>query len=152
RSGHGLLDRPASARTGCRAVLWLQLVRVLGLPACATKHKVAGTRGNLLTPQRLLRAPAQRELPRRAFPGADDGLGDRLRPVDRRNRLWLQADLLPCAVELRRVDRARKDHADVDAGAFLLLLDASRLEERAEGVLGRAVRRLQRDRAVRQRR
>src|SRR5206468_492297 len=135
-----------------RGVLRLQLLRVLALPAVSQEHEVAGPRRQLLAPERLLRPPAERQLADRMLAAANNRCRKRLRLVDRRHGLRLQADLLTRAVELRRVDRTGKDDADVDTGAFLLLLDAHALEERAEGRLRRAVRGLQRDGAIRQRR
>src|ERR1700751_2488082 len=96
-------------------VLRLELLRVLGLPACAKEHEIAGPWRQLLAPERLLRAPAEGGLARRPLAAADNGFGKRLRLVDRRNRLWLQADLLARAVELRCVDRARQGHGNVEA-------------------------------------
>src|SRR5207237_5876164 len=98
------------------------------------------------------RAPADRELSDRVLHAVQDGFGERLRLVDGRHRLWLVADLLPVAVELRRIDRARQDERDGHLGALLLELDARRLEERATGRLRGAVRGLERDAAVRERR
>src|SRR5262249_50277452 len=74
---------------GVRGGLRLQLLRVLRLPTCAKKNEIADPRGELLAPERLLGAPAERELPRRALTAADDCLGEPLRLGDRRDRPWL---------------------------------------------------------------
>src|SRR5205085_5695449 len=81
----------------------LRLLGVLALPAHAEEHQVAGARRELLAPEELLRAPADRQLAYRVLHAVQDGLGERLGLVDRRHGLRLVADILPVAVELWRV-------------------------------------------------
>lgn len=100
----------------------LGLVRVLSLPAVPPQDEIGGARRELLAPQRLLSAPADGELALGSLATADDGGCDRLRFVDRRYRLRLEADSLARAVELRRIDRTGKHDADVDARTFFLQL------------------------------
>src|SRR6476619_4276182 len=130
----------------------LVLVRVLGLPAHPQQHQVARPRRELLAPHQLLRAPADGQLADRVLAAVEHGVRKGLGLVDRRHRLRLLAELLPVAVELRRVDRRRMDDRDVDAPAGLQQLDPCALEEVAEGGLRRAVAALQRDAAVGERR
>src|SRR5205085_2819247 len=84
----------------------------------------------------------------RLLAGAQHRLRERLRLVDRRNRLRLLAELLAVAVELRRVDRGGVHDGDVDAPTGLLQLDARRLEEVPQRRLRGAVASLQRDAAI----
>src|SRR4051794_32162120 len=129
-----------------------RLAGVLAFPAHAEEHLVAQARRELLAPEELLGAPAYGQLADRVLRAVQDCVRERLGLVDRRHRLRLVADLLAAAVELRRVDRARQDAADVDARPVLLELGARRLQERPQRRLRRAVRRLERDPAIRERR
>src|SRR5205823_1722737 len=129
----------------------LRLAGVLALPAHPAQHEVAGARRDLLSPEELLCAPADRQLAYRALAAMEDGGRERLGLVDGRHRLRLLADLLTIALELRRVDRSGKDDGDGDVPVRLLNLDARRLEERTQGGLRRAVPALQRDAAIRER-
>src|SRR5581483_9903920 len=101
---------------------------VLGLPAVPQQDQVAGARRELLAPEELLGAPADRKLAHGPLEAVDDRLRERLGLVDRRHRLRLVADVLPRHVELRRVDRARQDDADIDGDAVLAMLDTRGLE------------------------
>src|SRR3954471_7855326 len=92
----------------------LRPTRVLAFPAHAPEHPVAGAWRELLAPQELLRAPADRKLADRVLATMQDRLRVRLRLVDRRHRLRLVADALARAVELGCVDRAGQDERDVD--------------------------------------
>ena len=103
-----------------RRVDRLGLVRVLSLPAVSPQDEIGGARRELLSPQRLLSAPADGELTLGPLATAHDGGRERLRFVDRRYRLRLEADPLARSVELRRIDRTGKHDADVDARTFSL--------------------------------
>jgi hypothetical protein len=82
------------AEEAVRRVGRFELARVLAFPAGPHQHEVSGARRELLTPEELLRAPAERELADRALAAAHDRFGERLGLIDRRDRLRLVADLL----------------------------------------------------------
>src|SRR5947209_2344097 len=64
----------------------LRLAGVLALPAHPKQHQVAGARRQLLTPEELLRAPADRKLADRVLHAVQDGFRERLGLVDGRDR------------------------------------------------------------------
>src|SRR5436190_6869775 len=129
----------------------LRLAGVLALPAVSEQDEITRARRELLSPEELLRAPAHRQLAHRVLHAEERCLRVRLGLVDRRDRLRLVADLLPVAVELRRVDRTGEDHGDRHVPTLLLHLDPRGLEEGPPPRLRSAVRALERDPAVRER-
>ena len=72
--------------------------------------------------------------------------------VDRRHRLGMPWQLCPAPLELGRIERGQVHHRHVDSAAVVEQLGPQRLGEALERVLGGAVRGLQRDAAVRERR
>src|SRR3954452_23067959 len=120
----------------------------LVLPAAAAEDPVPGSWGQLLAPEQLLRAPADRQLANRVLGAMEHRVRIELRLVDGRHRLGLLAHLLAIPVELGRVGRSWKHERDSHVMAMLLQLDASRLEEGAARGLRRAVRGLKRDPAI----
>src|SRR5690349_21786381 len=78
----------------------LELLGVLAAPPVPQQDQVAGPRRELLAPEQLLRAPADRKLTDRPLAAVENRVGERLGLVDRRHGLWLETHLLPSPVEL----------------------------------------------------
>ena len=89
-------------------------------------------------------------------PGVLGGPRDRARGdlglVDRRHGLRVAVQVGADPAELRRVEAGQLDEGDAHLRAVVEQLDAQRVQEALERVLGAAVARLQRDPAARQRR
>ena len=92
---------------------------------------------------------AEHHLRARPHGDLDERAGHRLGRVGVRRDAREPARAARRAGEQRRVDRAGVDHRDAHAGALLALLDAQRVEEPAQGVLGGGVRRPRRQRHAR---
>ena len=105
---------PAAARRGCRASRSASARRSSGPSSrsAAARGRRAAARAS--GPRGASGRPSRRAARGPALEAVEDGAGERLRLVDRRDRLRLEADLLAAAVELGRVDRAGEDQRDVD--------------------------------------
>ena len=110
------------------------------------------TRDEFVSPDRQAGGPADVELTRTSFGGPDDGVRGNLWLIDRRDRLGAARETAQHPVELRGVERGKLHHRDLHRAAIVQKLTAQGFTESLDRVLCRAVRRLQRNAAIGQRR
>lgn len=127
-------------------------VRLLRLEAGPREIPVGEAGRDLVPDDRLDRRSADVELSLAVVGGPRDRARGDLRLVDRRNRLGLVRKAALHPVELGRVECRHLQHHDAHVAAVVEQLGAQRVHEPLDRVLGRAVRGLERDTPVGERR
>src|SRR5215203_2149229 len=130
----------------------LGLVALLAVEADAAEVAVEGARCEGVGDDGLRSPPPYVQLPPRMLRRPDDGLRRDLGLEDGAERLGLTRHVAADPAELRRVDRGQIHHADLYATLVVQQLRPQRVVKALHGVLGRTVRRLQRNAAIRERR
>ena len=135
-----------------RRVAVERLVGLLAVDRRPGQVALGQPRRQLVADDRVDGGEADVQLAPAVVGGPVDRAGRDLGLEDRRHRLRVARHLAQAVVELRRVQPGQLDHRHVHLAAAVAQLAAQRLLKALDRVLGAAVRRLQRDAAVGQRR
>ena len=128
------------------------LLNLLGVVPCPREVSVPDARNELVSHDHLDGGPPDPKLPARIFRRRDDRTGCYLGLENGGHGLGVARHARPAPRELRRVKGRKVDHRDRNSALVMQKLATHGVGETTKAVLGAAVRRLKRNRAIRQRR